>query len=159
MLIWSFSWIPAQYKLLNYSYRYYPYYYYHYNYFCVGEISEECCRKLQLLQNCVAQIILRKKTSNDTFRVLNGLNLASIRKMHKCILILEYLNNVVPKYLTQYFTRNVDLHDHATRRRNDLHPPKPKRIEGLFVSNSLSNCVSATSVNSFKNMLIKYFTL
>ena len=31
-------------------------------------------------------------------------------------------------------------------------------IEGLFVSNSLSNCVSATSVNSFKNMLIKYFT-
>ena len=63
--------------------------------------------------------------------------------MHKCILVFKCLNNLVPKYLTQYFKRNADLHNHATRRSNDLHPPKPKRnigkrtflsIQGLFSS-------------------------
>ena len=53
-------------------------------------------------------------------------------------------------------------------RRNDLHPPKPKRnmgkstfkYAGAIYFSSLPNCVkSATSVNSFKNMLIKHFSL
>ena len=54
----------------------------------------------------------------------NWLNLASRRKMHKCILVFKSLNNLVHKYLKQYFTRTADLHDHATTRSNDLHPPK-----------------------------------
>jgi len=37
---------------------------------------------------------------------------------------------MVPKYLTLYFTRNRAFHDHATRRSNDLHPPKPKHNMG-----------------------------
>ena len=89
-----------------------------------GEISEGCCKELHRLQNSAARIILWKNSSNDTFCVLNWLNLASRRKMHKCILVFKCLNNLVPKYLTQYFTRNADLHDHATRRSNDPHPPK-----------------------------------
>ena len=88
--------------------------------------------------------------------------------MHKCILIFKCLTNLVPKYLTQYFTRNADLHDHATMRSNDLHPPRPKRnmgkrtfkYAGAIYFNSLPNYVkSATSVNSFKKMLTEYFTL
>ena len=74
-----------------------------------GEISEGCCKELQRLQNRAAGIILRKNTSNDTFYELNWLNLASRGKMHKFILVLKCLNNLVPKYLTQYFTRNADL--------------------------------------------------
>ena len=66
-------------------------------------------RELQRLQNRAAGIILRKNTSNDTFCELNWLNLASRRKMHKFFLVLKCLNNLVPKYLTQYFTRNADL--------------------------------------------------
>ena len=93
-------------------------------------ISEGCCKELHRLQNRAARIILRKNTSNDTFCALNWLNLASRRKMHKCILVFKSLNNLVPKYLTQYFTRNVDFHDHATRRNNDLHPPRPRRNMG-----------------------------
>ena len=88
--------------------------------------------------------------------------------MHKCILVFKCLNNLVPKYLTPYFSRNADLHDHGTRRRNDLHPPKPKRnmgnitfkYAGAIYFNSLPNYVkSATPVNSFKKMLTDYFTL
>ena len=132
-------------------------------------ISEGCCKELHRLQNRAARIILRKNTSNDTFCVLNWLNLASRRKMHKCILVFKCLNNLVPKYLTQYFTRNADLHNYyATRRSNDVHPPKPKRnmgkrtfkYAGAIYFNSLPNYVkSATSVNSFKQMLTEYFTL
>ena len=89
--------------------------------------------------------------------------------MHNFILVFKCLNYVVPKYLTQYFTRNADLHDHATRRlSNDLHPPKPKRnmvkrtlkYAGAIYFISLPNCVrSATSVNSFKKVLTEYFSL
>ena len=128
-------------------------------------ISEGCCKELHRLQNRAPQIMLRKNTSNDTFCVLNWLNLASRRKMHKCILVFKCLNNLVPKYPTQYFTRNADLHDHATRRSNDLHPPNPKRnmskiifkYAGAIYFNSLPNYVkSASSVNSFKKMLTEY---
>ena len=31
------------------------------------------------------------------------------------------LNNLVPKYLTEYFTGNKAFHDYGTRRSNDLH--------------------------------------
>ena len=133
-----------------------------------GKISEGCCKEFPCLQNCAAQIILQKNTTNDTFCVLNWLNLASRRKMHQRILVFKCLNNLVPKYLMQYFTRNADLHDHATRRSNDLHPPKPKcnmgkrtfKYAGAIYFNSLPNYVkSAISVNSFKNMLTAYFTL
>ena len=89
--------------------------------------------------------------------------------MLKCILVFKYLNNLVPKYLTQFFKRNADLHNHATRRSNHLHPPKPKRnigkkktfkYAGAIWFNCLPNYVkSATSVNSFKKMLTENFTL
>ena len=76
--------------------------------------------------------------------------------MHKYVLVFKCLNNLVPKYLSQYFTRNADLPYHATGTRNDPHPPKPKRNIGkstfkyirTIYFNSLPNC--ATSVNSFK---------
>ena len=41
-----------------------------------GKISEGCCKELQRLQNRAARIILRKNTSDDTFCVLNWLNLS-----------------------------------------------------------------------------------
>ena len=118
------------------------------------EISEGCCKELQCQQNRAAQKTLSV--------CLNWLNLASRKKMHKCIVVFKCLNNLVPKYLVQYFTRNGDLYNHATRRRNNLHPPKLKctmgkitfKYVGAIYFNSLPNCVkSATSLHSFKNMI------
>ena len=63
------------------------------------EISEGCCKELQRLLNCAVRIMLPKNTSNDTFCVLNRLNLASRRKMHTCILIFMRLNNLISSYL------------------------------------------------------------
>ena len=81
-------------------------------------------RKFQrVLQRATAPTELR--SWNDIFRVPNWLNLAPRKKVHKSILVFKCSNNLVPKHLTLYFTRNANLHDHATRGRNDLHPPKP----------------------------------
>ena len=105
-----------------------------------------------------------------TVLVLNWLNLASRRKIHKCNLVFKCLNKLVSKYLTQYFTRNADLHDFANNKSLNLQTTKPKRNmgkrtlkhKGIIYFNSLPNCVKrAMSVNSFKTMMIiiKYFTL
>ena len=86
-----------------------------------GEISEGCCKELQRVQNRAARnAILRRKTSN-------WLSLACRRKLHKCTLVFKCLNILVPKYLTEYFIRNMAFHDYGTRKSNDLHPPKPIR--------------------------------
>ena len=55
-------------------------------------ISEGCCKKLQRLQNSAARIIVWQDSANDTFHVLNWLNLASIRKMHKCMCVFQFLS-------------------------------------------------------------------
>ena len=88
--------------------------------------------------------------------------------MHKCILVFKCLYNLVPKYLTQYFTRNADLHDHVTRRSNDLLPQNLnvtwakelfKYAGAIYFNSSPYYVKSATSVNSVKKMLTEYFTL
>ena len=93
-------------------------------------ISEGCCKELQRLQNRAARIILRRKSSKNAFHLLNWLSLACRRKLRKCSLVFKCLNNLVPKYLTEYFIRNKAFHDYGTRRSNDLHPPKPNTNMG-----------------------------
>ena len=67
-----------------------------------GEISEGCYKDLQRLQNRAARIILQEKTSKDTLPVLNWLNLACGRKIHKYNLVFKSLNILVPEYVNQY---------------------------------------------------------
>ena len=77
------------------------------------------------LKYCAARIVIERRNSKETLRVLNWLSFACRRKLHKCILVFKYLT--VPKYLTQYFTSNRAFHDHAIRSScNDLHSQKPK---------------------------------
>ena len=91
-----------------------------------GKISEGYCKELQRLQNHEARIILKRKTSKNAFHLQNWLSLACRRKLHKCSLAFKCLNNLVPKYLTEYFIRNNVFHDYGSRRSDDLHPPTPK---------------------------------
>ena len=107
-----------------------------------GEISEGCCKELHRIQNRAARIMLRNNTSNHAFCVLNWLNLASRRKMHKCIPVFQCLNNVVPKYLTQYFTGNaifkiMQLGEATTRTNQSRNVTWAKELlsmQGLFIS-------------------------
>jgi len=120
---------------------------------------------LQPLQNRAARIVSRRDSSKDTFNVLGWVELETRRKRHKCTLVYKYLNNLVPKYLSDYFTRNYNMHNYSTRRRTDLHLPKPKlslakgtfRYSGSAFFNLLPRSIqNAESLSSFRVSIDAY---
>ena len=65
-----------------------------------SELPVGCSQSLQKLQNRAARIILQRESSRNTFDILNWVELSTRRKIHKCVLVLKCLNNLVPKYLS-----------------------------------------------------------
>jgi len=111
------------------------------------------------------QFVLRRDSSKDTFNVLGWTKLETKRKRHKCVLLYKCLNNLVPQYLSDYFTRNYNVHSYNTRRRSDLHLPKVKlslskrtfRYSGSTLFNLLpSSMQKAESLSSFKVLINTY---
>ena len=94
-----------------------------------GELSATSSQNLQRLQNHAARIVLRRDSSKDAFNVLGWTKLETKRKRHKCVLVYKCLNNLVPQYLSDYFTRNYNVHSYNTRRKTDLHLPKVKLLD------------------------------
>ena len=118
------------------------------------------------LQNRAARIILKRDSSRDTFNVLGWADLETNRKIHKCVLVYKCLHNLVPQYLSNYFIRNYNVHGYNTRRKADLHLPKPKlslgkrtfRFSGSALFNSLPLKIQqAASLSSFKNLVKAHF--
>ena len=98
--------------------------------------------------------------------MLGWVDLETQRKAHKCILVFKCLNNLAPPYLSDYFIRNCNVHSYNTRKRNDMHLPKPKltlgkrtfRYSGALHFNNLPTTIKeATSLPIFKNLLRLYF--
>ena len=131
-----------------------------------GTMSIGCSKNLQKLQNRAARIILRRASSRDTFDILKWTDLETNRKSHKCVLVFKCLHNLVPEYFSNYFTRNSCFHTHNTRRKFDLHLPKPKlslgkhtfRFSGSVLFNSLPTHIKDTSsLSSFKSRVRCHF--
>ena len=131
-----------------------------------GELSVGSSKSLQRLQNRAARIILKRDSSRDTFNVLGWADLETNRKIHKCVLVYKCLHNLVPQYLSNYFIRNYKVHGYNTRRKADLHLPKPKlslgkrtfRFSGSALFNSLPLKIQqAASLSSFKNLVKAHF--
>ena len=130
-----------------------------------GELSATSSKILQRLQNRAVPIVLRRDSSKDTFNVLGWVELETKRKRHECTLVYKCLNNLLPKYLSDYFTRNYDVHNYNTRKRTDLHLPKPKlslakgtfRYSGSAFFNLLPRSIqNAESLSSFKVLIDVY---
>ena len=84
---------------------------------------------------------------------------------HKCVLEYKCLNNLVPQYLSDYFTRNYNVYSYNTRRRTDLRLPKVKlslakrtfRYSGTALFNLLPRSTQkAASFSSFKVLINTY---
>lgn len=73
-----------------------------------GELSATSSKTLQWLQNRTARIVLRHDSSKETFNVLGWAELETKWKRQKCTLVFKCLNNLVPEYLSDYFTRNCN---------------------------------------------------
>ena len=58
---------------------------------------------------------------------MKWLHLFTRRKIDGCILIFKILNNSVPVYLNNYFTKKSNVHNLKTRHKDNLLLPKIKR--------------------------------
>ena len=131
-----------------------------------GELSVECKSRLQRLQNRAARIIVRRDSTSEALKSLGWPNLDTIRKKNKSILVYKCLNDLVPQYLCDYFSRNHSFHSYTdTRRREDIHPSRPKlslgkrtfRYPGAILFNSLPETYKqAASLEAFKRLLMKH---
>lgn len=130
-----------------------------------GKLSATSSKTLQRLQNYAARIVLKRDSSQDTFNVLGWAELETKRKRHKCVLVYKCLNYLVPQYLSDFFTRNYNVHSYNTRRRTNLHLPKAKlslakktfRYSGSALFNLLPRSIQkAESLSSFKVLFNTY---
>jgi len=69
-----------------------------------GELSATSSKILQRLQNRAVPIVLSRDSSKDTFNVLGWVELETKRKRHKCTLVYKCLNNLLPKYLSDFLS-------------------------------------------------------
>ena len=106
-----------------------------------SELPVGCSQSFQKLQNRAARIVLQWESSRNTFDILDWEELSTRRQIHKCVLVFKCLNNLVPEYLSGYFVRNTSIYSYNTRRKNNLHLPKPNLSLGqrpFIYSGSLS---------------------
>ena len=129
------------------------------------ELSVECKSRLQCLQNRATRIIARRDSTSEVLKTLGWPNVEAIRKRNKSILVYKCLNDLVPQYLCDYFSRNHSFHRYNTRRREDIHPSRPKlspgkrifRYSGAILFNSLPETYKrAASLEALKRLLMKH---
>ena len=96
---------------------------------------------LQVLQNNAARLVLDLPRANSSAsQAINQLNWKPLflrRRYHRCVAIFKCLNNLVDFDFN--LKKNKDIHDHYTRRRENLHLPFARTNWGKqrFVFNSL----------------------
>ena len=71
-----------------------------------------------------------RATTEESFEMFGWVDLETQRKAHKCILVFECLNELVPPYLSDYFIRNRTIHTYKARQSKDIHLPNPKLTRG-----------------------------
>ena len=130
-----------------------------------GVLSEACNNELQRLQNRAARIVLRRNRTENCLSSLNWLHLSTRRKI-RCVLVFKILNNCVPVYFNDYFTKNSNVHSFNTRHKNNFVLPKVKRelgkrtfrYAGAKDYNDLSTDIkNVLLLTSFKTRIKHYF--
>ena len=131
--------------------------------------SKKNIKKLQLLQNFAARIVLGLKKYNHISEGLKSLGWLDINhklKFNKCVMMYKCLNEGAPAYLSQRFKKRSQIHSRTTWNRNDLDLIKCHlatgqqsfSFRGAKAWNELPNSVrDASSLNNFKKNLMKLF--
>ena len=132
--------------------------------------SKKNIKKLQLLQNFEARIVLGLKKYDDISEGLKSLGWLDINhklKFNDCVIMYKCLNNEgAPAYLSQRFKKRSQIHSRASRNRSDLDLIKCRlateqrsfSFRGAKAWNELPKSVrDTTSLNNFKKNLLKLF--
>ena len=130
-----------------------------------GELSVECKSRLQRLQNRAARIIVRRDSSSEALKTLGWPNLETIRKRNKSILVYKCLNNLVPQYLSDYFSRNhsFQVTIHVGVKTFILQDPNLASgrelldtLERFYLTRYLKRNKRAASLEAFKRLMMKH---
>ena len=81
-------------------------------------------------KNQAARITIRCDRLSESLKNLGWEKLETIRKRNKTTLVFVCINNLVPAYFRDDFTRYSNYHSYNTRRKDDLHIPKIKLSQG-----------------------------
>ena len=131
--------------------------------------SKKNIKKLQLLQNFAARIVLgfRKYDHiSDGLKSLGWLDINQKLKFNDCVMMYKCLNESAPAYLSQRFERRSQIHSRTTRNCNDLELSKCRlatgqrsfSFGGAKIWNELPKSIrDATSLNTFKKNLLNLF--
>ena len=100
------------------------------------------------LQKLAVRIICKEKYNAHTdplFKNLTLLKVQDIFTLQCAKFYYKYVHNELPLYFTNFFIRNSDIHNHATRNRNDL-----RQI--TFNNYNTRNCIRLHIPNLINNL-------
>ena len=118
---------------------------------------------LQTLENEAAKLILDENPRYSSTAALNRLKWTTLktrRHNHRCIFIYKCVNGLVDFVFDR--TKNVSIHNHNTRRSNDLHLPRVNSNKGkqtptyqasIDFNNSDERTKNASTLHSFQACL------
>ena len=131
--------------------------------------SKKNIKKLQLLQNFAARIVLGLRKYDhisDGLKTLGWLDINQKLRFNDCVMMYKCLNKSAPAYLSQRFKKRSQIHSRTTRNCNDLELSKCRlatgqrsfSFRGAKIWNELPKSIrDATSLNTFKKNLLNLF--
>ena len=131
--------------------------------------SKKNIKKLQLLQNFAARIVLGLRKYDhisDGLKTLGWLDINQKLKFNDCVMMYKCLNKSAPAYLSQRFKKRSQIHSRTTRNCNDLELSKCRlatrqrsfSFRGAKIWNELPKSIrEATSLNTVKKNLLNLF--
>ena len=96
--------------------------------------SEENIKKVQLIQNYAARVIVGNVGKHDhvspLLKELGWLPIKEHLQYRDAVLMYKCMYNQAPSYLSQMFTKRNQIHDRETRNQNELDIPKYRTATG-----------------------------
>ena len=123
--------------------------------------SEGNAKKLQLVQNFAARIVLDLRKYDHFLEGIRSLNWLTVKDrllLNDAVMVFKCLNDLVPKYLANIFVPRSHIHTRTTRSCNLLHIPRcrPRSFtcRGCILWKCFSNDLKAAdSVNILRRRL------
>ena len=102
--------------------------------------SQSNVKKLQLVQNFAARIMLGLRKYDHISEGIRSLNWLTVRDrllLNDAVMVYKCLNNLVPKYVANIFVPRSHIHTRATRSCNLLHIPLSSEAIFFAVMNAI----------------------
>ena len=119
--------------------------------------SQRNIKKLQLVQNFAARIVLGLKKFDHISQGIKSLNWLTVEErlyFNDAVMLLKCVNNLVPEYLASMFVARSRIHSRVTRSCNLLHIPRCPCCRCKLWNNLPNDLKASENVNAFRLRLL-----